>query len=78
MAFQLYSENNFGDVPFQALAGEVAEEPEDFFSIKNIKPGYGLGTRFKLFRDKDIWLRFDIGSGINGNSGIYFGINEAF
>ncbi|WP_282043620.1 BamA/TamA family outer membrane protein [Winogradskyella flava] len=122
LAFQLYSENNFGDVPFQALAsygggnrargyffgrfrdknmyvsqveyrwrfkprwtlntfalaGEVAERPEDFFSIKNIKPSFGLGARFKIFKDKDTWLRFDYGSGIDGNSGIYFGINEAF
>lgn len=122
IAFQLYSESNFGDVPFQALAsygggsrargyffgryldkqmyvsqveyrwrfknrwtlnafvlaGEVAKEPEDFFSIKNIKPGYGFGTRFKLFKDKDTWLRFDLGVGKNDSSGIYFGINEAF
>ncbi len=122
LAFQLYSENNFGEVPFQALAsygggsrargyffgryldkqmyvsqieyrwrfkerwtanaftlaGEVAERPEDFFSINNIKPAFGLGVRYKLFKDKDTWLRFDYGSGIDGNSGIYFGINEAF
>ena len=122
LAFQIYSENNFGDVPFQALAsygggnrargyffgrfldkqmyvsqveyryrlkprwtlntfalaGEVAERPEDFFSINNIKPSFGLGVRYKIFKGKDTWLRFDIGSGIDGNSGIYFGINEAF
>lgn len=122
IAFQLYSENNFGDVPFQSLAqygggsrargyflgryldknmytaqieyrwrfkarwtlasfilaGEVAEEPKDFFSIKNNKPSFGFGTRYKIFKDKDTWLRFDIGQGIDGNSGIYFGINEAF
>lgn len=122
LAFQLYSENNFGNIPFQALAsygggtrargyffgrfidkqmylsqvefrwrykprwtlatfalaGEVANEFEDFFSIKNIKPSFGFGARFKLFKDKDTWLRFDYGSGIEGNSGIYFGINDAF
>ncbi len=122
LAFQLYIENNYGDVPFQALAsygggnrargyffgrfldkqmyvsqieyrwrfkprwtinafglfGEVAEKPEDFFSINNLKPSFGFGTRYKIFKDKDTWLRFDIGSGIDGNSGIYFGINEAF
>ncbi len=122
LAFQLYSENNFGDVPFQALAsygggsrargyfygryidkqmyvsqteyrwrikprwtlaafalaGEVANEPEDFFNIKNIKPSIGIGGRYKIFKDKDTWLRLDIGSGVNGNSGFYFGINEAF
>ena len=122
LAFQVYLENNFGDVPFQALAsygggnrargyffgryldkqmyilqteyrwrfkprwtanafaltGEVAKEPEDFFSMNNLKPAFGLGVRYKLFKDKDTWLRFDIGSGANGSSGIYFGINEAF
>ncbi|GGI56988.1 BamA/TamA family outer membrane protein [Winogradskyella haliclonae] len=122
LAFQLYSESNFGDVPFQALAsygggnrargyffgrfldknmyvsqteyrwrfkprwtinafalaGEVAEKPEDFFNIKNIKSSLGLGVRFKIFKDKDTWLRFDYGQGVQGNSGIYFGINEAF
>jgi len=49
------------------LFGEVAEEPEDFFSVKNIKPSAGLGVRFKLFKDKDTWLRFDYGVGIEGN-----------
>jgi outer membrane protein assembly factor BamA len=122
IALQVYSESNFGDIPFQGLAsygggtsargyffgryidkqmyvvqaeyrwrfkkrwtlagfglfGEVAEEPEDFFSIKNIKPSAGLGVRFKLFKDKDTWLRFDYGVGLEGNSGIYFGINESF
>lgn len=122
LAFQLYSENNFGEIPFQslasfgggsrargyflgryidkqmyisqieyrwrfkprwtlatfALAGEVANEAEDFFSIKNIKPSFGLGARYKLFKNKDTWLRFDFGKGKDGNSGIYFGINEAF
>ncbi len=122
LAFQLYSESNFGDIPFQALAsygggsrargyffgrfidkqmyvtqteyrwrfkprwtmaafalaGEVAEEPADFFSINNIKPSLGAGVRYKIFKDKDTWLRLDIGSGIDGNNGFYFGINEAF
>lgn len=122
LAFQIYLENNFGDVPFQALAsfgggsrargyffgrfldksmyvtqaeyrwrfkprwtlnafaltGEVAERPNDFFSVSNMKPSFGLGARFKIFKDKDTWLRFDYGTGIDGNSGIYFGINEAF
>ncbi len=122
LAFQLYGESNFGDVPFQALAsygggnrargyffgrfldkkmyvsqveyrwrfkprwtlnafslvGEVAEEFRDFFSIDNLKPSMGVGARFKIFKDKDTWLRLDIGNGIDGNSGFYFGINEAF
>lgn len=122
MAFQIYGESNFGDVPFQelasygggsrargyflgrfldkkmyttqmeyrwrykprwtfnafALVGEVSEEFGDFFSIDNLKPSLGIGARYKIFKDKDTWLRFDIGNGIDGNSGFYFGINEAF
>ena len=122
LAFQLYLESNFGDVPFQALAkygggsrargyflgryldkqmyisqveyrwkfkerwtanafaltGEVAEKYDDFFSIKNMKPAFGFGARFKIFKDKDTWLRFDVGRGTEGSSGFYFGINEAF
>ncbi len=120
LALQLYNENNFGDVPFQAkawfgggergrgyfrgrfidnhqivaqaeyrlrfhprwiaagfvLAGEVAEDPDDY--IDNLKTAMGGGIRFKFVKDQDIFLRLDIGIGEDGNSGFYFGINEAF
>ena len=122
LALQLYSENTFGDAPFQGLAqfgggnsgrgyffgrfrdnhkyvfqteyrlrfhprwtaacfgliGEVATLTSDFFSVSNIKPSAGAGIRFKILKDKSTWLRIDTGFGENGNSGFYFGINEAF
>ncbi|WP_299765138.1 BamA/TamA family outer membrane protein [uncultured Dokdonia sp.] len=60
------------------LIGEVAERPETFFNADTFKPSFGAGVRYKLFKDQNTYLRFDIGSGIDGNSGIYFGVNEAF
>ncbi|MFP2997546.1 BamA/TamA family outer membrane protein [Spongiivirga sp. MCCC 1A20706] len=60
------------------LIGEVAERPEKFFNSDTFKPSFGAGIRYKIFKDQDTYLRFDIGSGIDGNSGIYFGVNEAF
>jgi outer membrane protein assembly factor BamA len=120
VAFQLYSENVFGDVPFQGkawygggdrargyfrgrfiddllyvlqaeyrlkfhsrwsaagfvLVGEVADEVGNFF--RSIKPSTGGGVRYKIIKDQDTLLRIDIGVGIDGNSGIYFGVNESF
>lgn len=58
------------------LTGEVANEVSNFFS--NIKPSVGGGIRYKFIKDQDTWLRLDIGVGIDGNSGFYFGVNEAF
>lgn len=60
------------------LVGEVSETPSDFFSFSNMKPSIGGGIRFKLLKDQDTWIRVDIGKGIDGSSGFYFGINEAF
>ncbi len=60
------------------LIGEVANAPDDFFSISNIKPAAGAGIRFRLLKNKSTWLRLDTGYGEAGNSGFYFGINESF
>ncbi len=120
IAYQLYTESVFGDVPFQAkpwygggsrargyfrgrfmndfiyviqaeyrtkfhprwsaagfiLAGEVAEDLVHIFNY--VKPSLGGGVRFKLTKEHDTMLRLDIGVGIDGNSGFYFGVNEAF
>ena len=122
LAFRLYSESTFGDVPFQGMAayggskyargyfngrfidkhmyiaqaeyryrfkerwtlagfglfGSVNEEAGELFSFNNLKPSFGGGIRFKLVKDKSTWLRLDYGKGIDGQSGIYFGVNEAF
>lgn len=120
LAFQAYSENTYGDVPFQAMAwfgggerargyfrgrfidnnlyvlqgeyrykfhprwtlagfalvGEVADLPGEY--LEDLKPSVGGGIRFKLVKDQNTILRLDIGAGKDGNSGFYFGVNEAF
>ena len=60
------------------LFGEVADIPSDFFSISNMKPSFGGGIRFKILKNQDTWVRADLGKGIDGSSGFYFGVNEAF
>ncbi len=59
-----------------ALVGEVADLPRGFFS--ELKPAVGGGVRFQLVKSANTLLRFDIGIGKDGNSGFYFGVNEAF
>jgi len=60
------------------LFGEVVDDPQNFFSFSNMKPSIGGGVRFKLLKDQNTWVRLDVGKGIDGSSGFYFGINEAF
>lgn len=120
LAFQIYSESIFGDIPFQAkswygggatargyfrgryiddlmyviqaeyrykfherwnaaafaLVGEVMDTYDNV--LNNIKPSVGGGIRYKFSKEQDTLLRLDVGVGIDGNSGVYFGINEAF
>jgi len=54
----------------------VSDRVGNFF--QNIKPSIGGGIRYKFNKNQDTLLRLDIGVGIDGNSGFYFGINEAF
>ncbi|MGB5430662.1 BamA/TamA family outer membrane protein [Eudoraea sp.] len=122
LAFRVYMENNYGDVPFQGMAsyggsknargyfngrfidkqmyiiqaeyrwrfkkrwtlaafglfGSVNDQGGDLFSFNNMKPSFGGGVRFKVLKNQSTWLRIDYGKGIDGQSGIYFGVNEAF
>jgi len=64
--------NGFG------LFGEVAGDAEGLFSFSNMKPSIGGGVRYKILENQDTWIRVDIGKGIDGSSGFYFGVNEAF
>lgn len=57
-------------------AGEVAPVPFDYGDV--IKVSFGGGIRFQLKRDLPTLLRLDVGIGQEGNSGFYFGVNEAF
>jgi len=56
----------------------VADSPRDLFNFNQMKPSFGGGIRFKILKDQNIWIRADLGKGIDGSSGFYFGINEAF
>jgi outer membrane protein assembly factor BamA len=66
----------FGFVVFAGL-GDVAPELTKF-SLNDFKFSYGLGLRFLFNKDEKVNLRVDLGFGNDGNSGIYFGIEEAF
>ncbi len=64
--------NGFG------LFGEVADQTSEYFNFSNMKPSAGGGIRFKLLENQDTWIRADLGVGLDGSSGFYFGVNEAF
>ncbi|MBX2841695.1 MAG: outer membrane protein assembly factor [Flammeovirgaceae bacterium] len=57
-------------------AGEVADVPSNL--IKGVKPSFGGGIRFQILKGNPSVVRLDYGIGPNGNSGFYFGVNEAF
>jgi outer membrane translocation and assembly module TamA len=65
----------FGAVAFVGT-GDVADDFSDF-KLKNLKPSYGLGLRFKFNTRENVNLRMDLGFGDN-TDGIYFGVQEAF
>lgn len=56
--------------------GDVAELPIDLLSYPKIS--YGGGLRFKLSKNNPTLIRMDIGLNKDGNTGLYFGVNEAF
>ncbi len=58
-------------------AGDVAPELMKF-TFSTIKYSYGFGLRFLFNSEEKVNLRMDLGFGNDGNSGIYFGIEEAF
>ena len=59
-----------------ALIGEVSDLPQNFFN--DLKPSVGAGIRFQFVKNQSTLLRLDFGFGKNNNSGLYFGVNEAF
>jgi hypothetical protein len=44
----------------------------------NFAPGYGLGFRIKMDKKTNTNIAIDYGIGRNGNSAIYFNLQEAF
>ena len=58
------------------LMGEVSDISQGFFS--NPKLSAGGGIRFKILKKQNTLVRLDVGIGESGNSGFYFGVNQAF
>jgi hypothetical protein len=57
--------------------GTVAPSPEKF-QAKEMKFSYGAGLRFLFNEQEMVNLRMDFGITREGDTGIYFGIEEAF
>ena len=57
--------------------GNVAQEITKF-DFQTIKYSFGTGARYMFNKKERVNLRADIGIGADGNSGVYFGIEEAF
>jgi outer membrane protein assembly factor BamA len=65
----------FGLAAF-VLMGEVADINQQYFQDPKLSAGGGL--RFKILKEQNTLVRLDIGIGEDGNSGFYFGVNQAF
>lgn len=74
--FRQYFSKKFGFVAFAGI-GDVNNEISDF-SINEIKYSLGGGIRYLFNKKENVNLRMDIAVGKDGNTGIYFGIEEAF
>ncbi len=61
-----------------ALTGNVGNDKEGQGLFDDYKSSFGLGPRFFIYKNKRTLLRLDIGINNEGQSGIYFGVNEAF
>lgn len=71
-----YISQKIGFVAFAGF-GDVGQEITDL-SLKNLKYSFGGGLRYLFNKKENVNLRMDIGFGRDGNTGIYFGIEEAF
>ncbi len=70
-----FKNSRFGAVVFVG-GGDVYNEVQDF-QFKNLKPTYGAGLRFKIDKEENLNLRFDVGFG-RGSNEFYLGIAESF
>lgn len=74
--FRQYISKRLGFVAFAGI-GDVGEEITDL-NLKDIKYSFGGGLRYLFNKKENVNLRMDIGVGKDGNTGVYFGIEEAF
>ena len=76
MEYRQYFWKRLGFVAFGGF-GDVGKELTDL-SLKNLKYSFGGGLRYLFNEKENVNLRMDIGIGQDGNTGIYFGIEESF
>ena len=57
--------------------GTVAPSP-DKYQMSEMKISYGAGLRFLFNEQQGVNLRMDLGITREGDTGVYFGIGEAF
>lgn len=76
MEYRQYVTERLGFVAFAGF-GDVGREITDL-SLKELKYSLGGGLRYLFNKKENVNLRMDIGVGQDGNTGIYFGIEEAF
>jgi outer membrane protein assembly factor BamA len=74
--YRQYFWKRFGFVAFGGL-GDVSEEITSF-NLNELKYSFGGGLRYLFNKKEQVNLRMDIGIGGDGETGIYFGIEEAF
>ena len=71
-----YFWERLGYVVFGSV-GTVAPSP-DKYQISEMKISYGAGLRFLFNKEEGVNLRMDLGITRKGETGVYFGIGEAF
>ena len=76
LEYRQYFYKRFGFVVFGGT-GNVSDNILTY-DFHTLKWSYGAGLRFLFNKKQKINLRMDVGFGSQGNSGIYFGIEEAF
>ncbi len=74
--YRQYFWRKLGFVVFAGI-GDVSDDLMKF-RLDELKYSYGAGLRFLFNKEQNVNLRMDIGFGKKGNSGVYFGIEEAF
>lgn len=74
--YRQFFSKKFGFVAFAGI-GDVSSEVTDL-KLNALKYSLGGGLRYLFNKKENVNLRMDFGIGKDGNTGIYFGIEEAF
>jgi outer membrane translocation and assembly module TamA len=60
-----------------AAVGNVGGDAAELLQPADLKPAAGGGIRFKLLKDQEVSMRFDVAVSLEGVQ-VYFSFNEAF